>query len=376
MYVYLIAFTITLLFVYKTKVYYKKYRCCINQNFNINFNDKKSNVKTKYKIYTKVCAVLSFLPLFLVSAFRYGVGTDFFHTYVPAFDEILLYGKSPFAEKGFTLLINFIQLFTDNSQWLFIITSFIFVAVLIYCVLKYSEIPCLSIIVVFLSGIYFVSLNNVRQAISAIIILASFPYIMKGDALKFLTFELFACMFHYAALLMLVPYILIRIKFVRRNFLFCSIVILIFSPILCILLKYLLSLTKYSYFLTDYFDDNIAEFSILINLILFVISYVVLKNQIKTDDKSYVLLVIQFILFTIFWMSIFLKISELISRIAFMFQVFQVFLIPHLYKRIKLNSNKLLFIIFILLIYGFNFFYFIMLKGAHDILPYKWIFNV
>ena len=56
--------------------------------------------------YQKVFAWLCvFLPLFLVSAFRYGVGTDYFYTYTPIFNRI----------RGIQDLMKWVLLGSQNS---------------------------------------------------------------------------------------------------------------------------------------------------------------------------------------------------------------------------------------------------------------------
>ena len=187
MVVYLVAFALTILFIQRATFYYnkisklKREKNLTESNANeIIYTDKQArNDKLRYYILF----VLALFPLFFVAAVRYDVGTDFFYTYVPNFYKILN-GEMPYSELGFNVLNKFIQLFTSNPQWLFVVTAFIFTFVLLQTIIKYSENVSLSVIVVLLSCIFFVFLNNMRQSIAVVFFLRAFPYIVKDQFLK------------------------------------------------------------------------------------------------------------------------------------------------------------------------------------------------
>lgn len=117
MYIYLISALITGIFLYFSEFF----------------------IKEKKKI-PKIIICTFFLctcnySLFFVSGFRYGVGTDYFYTYFPRFYQIMG-GSNGYTEFLFTGLNKFILLFTDEAQWLFIITSFIFVLFMMLSIKK------------------------------------------------------------------------------------------------------------------------------------------------------------------------------------------------------------------------------------------------
>lgn len=90
--------------------------------------------------YQKVFAWLCvFLPLFLVSAFRYGVGTDYFYTYTPIFNRIR--GGTGFNEVGFTWLTEQLTKVSDDPQILFVVISLVTVGIITIFLCKYSTGP-------------------------------------------------------------------------------------------------------------------------------------------------------------------------------------------------------------------------------------------
>ena len=84
-------------------------------------------VTKKINILSMVFVFFSVLPLSLISGLRKGIGTDYYFTYYRAFYSILAGDIFYKREPLFNYLNQFIQLFTTDAQWLFVITSFIFV---------------------------------------------------------------------------------------------------------------------------------------------------------------------------------------------------------------------------------------------------------
>ena len=137
MFVYLFAFALTILFIQRAAFYYnnlyKLKSTCFNNDIEQGYNKRLKCCRRKYYFFF----LLAFFPLFFIAAVRYDVGTDYLYTYVPNFLKILN-GDLPYSEWGFNQLNKFIQLFTTNPQWLFVITAFIFTFLIIQTIVRYS----------------------------------------------------------------------------------------------------------------------------------------------------------------------------------------------------------------------------------------------
>lgn len=121
---------------------------------------------------------ISAFPLFFLSAFRYGIGTDYFYTYTPEFYNVAN-GEESYYEVGFWLLNKIISLFTTNSQWVFIITSALFIGILYYVLKKMCRNIPMALLLFFLSYNYFISLNNVRQSLASVILLLGIYFLSR-----------------------------------------------------------------------------------------------------------------------------------------------------------------------------------------------------
>ena len=79
------------------------------------------------RFVNKMWVLLPVLPMAVVGGIRYGVGQDYFYTYVPVFEKILRNSSEEvWGDMGYTLLNKCVQLFTDDYAGIFIVTSFIF----------------------------------------------------------------------------------------------------------------------------------------------------------------------------------------------------------------------------------------------------------
>ena len=109
----------------------------------------KTEVRNRFFLY------LSALPLFLISALRFGIGTDYFYTYYPGFRVIANGGHMHF-ELLFHWLVKFIAIFTHDPQWLFVVTSFLFIFIVYNNIYRISKNIPMALVVFFLSYVYFI----------------------------------------------------------------------------------------------------------------------------------------------------------------------------------------------------------------------------
>ncbi|MDE5867568.1 MAG: EpsG family protein, partial [Anaeroplasmataceae bacterium] len=229
----LVNYIFTAISVYGIYIYYKIYGK--EQTVSEELLTTYRVVKDHKKIYIAFMA-LAILPLFLIAGLRYGVGTDYFYTYSPNFYKILM-GESPYSEFGFNLLNRFIQLFTKKDTGLFLVTGFIFAFLLVKTIIKHSENVLLSLIVVLISCIYFVSLNNVRQSIVSVIMLAAYPYFVKKETIKLLICCLCGMIFHYIAVAIFLVYIVCYFKIIQKYFPIICLLCIVSIPVISIVLK-------------------------------------------------------------------------------------------------------------------------------------------
>ena len=229
-------------------------------------NDGSPEPSRKYRRNLAAGILLSFLPLFLVSAFRWDVGTDTWHTYTPeylamkaektelsqeeqkiilncgrlnakwelgysneaveqlTYEEILTSAQvtSRHTSYGFQALEQFLLLFNTDVQWLYIITSLIILAFIYASIWKQSNMPALALLLFVLTSNYFLSLNIVSQFMAISICLFACTYAQERKPLPFFAFVLLASAFHISAFVFIPVYFLPKLK-IRP--LWCAVII-------------------------------------------------------------------------------------------------------------------------------------------------------
>ncbi len=143
--------------------------------------------------------LLAIMPVILLSAFREGVGTDYYYTYTPRFLDILK-GERTYYEIGFYLFNRLIGLFTSEPQWIFITTSVIFGVCVFTAFYRYVEDLPFCVAFFFVSGEYFISLNNLRQALASAILLLGYAFLRKKQWIRFGLLTLLCATLHQGML--------------------------------------------------------------------------------------------------------------------------------------------------------------------------------
>jgi transmembrane protein EpsG len=218
-------------------------------------------------------------------------------------------------------------------------------------------------------------LNNIRQSIAAIIVLEAYPYLVDKKLVKYIIVTLIATIFHISALIAIPVYFIVNNDIVRKYLFSFCLTLCILLPILAKFALYLISHTKYEYFLVSEFNNGDANtVNIIYGFVYFVISFILLYKDRMRYKEVYVLLIMQFFYFFVSIISIFIPVSEMISRIASYFLYYQILLIPYIVYREYKISGKIIFLTFYTLTYGIYMVYFIVLKGYHSVLPFKFCF--
>ncbi len=371
MYIYLIVFIVLAILLSFSKEYYTKYLIS-KDNFYTDSN--LENLKTKDDYQTKyiIFITLSIVFLGLFSGLRsFDVGTDLNYTYIPGFYKILNGSTNEYSERGFVFFIQILQVFSDNARILVLATSFIFSFCLCRIAVKKSANLYVCLLTVLLSTFYFTSLNNVRQAIAMIILIEGFNYLIDKKLLNYLIVVLIAFIFHKSALIMIPIYFIVNSKFINKHYLTLMILAIVVLPFISKLLIYLISYTKYAYYFNSDFNNGDSNtLNIIINALWLLISFLLLYNEKNYNKEGYALLVIQSFAFLFSYLSLFIKVSEMMSRLANYFIFHQILLIPYLFEREKERLGKTTIALTYTITYGFYMIYFIVINGYHQVLPF------
>ncbi len=132
---------------------------------------------------------VAFLALTIPASLRYDIGVDYSASmesagYLGYWQLYHLYANQPPAsgmDPGFYALIRFLNLFTDNPQWMFAFLSAATYALVIRACRRLSSDPVLSLALFLVAGFYFESLNIARQWFAIACVMNGLEWVGERD---------------------------------------------------------------------------------------------------------------------------------------------------------------------------------------------------
>lgn len=322
----------------------------------------------KYTLNKKILQNIVFLQLWLLSGFRYMVGTDFYN-YKVYFENIdyYKYKNSPF-EGGYYLLNKLVHLFSNNSQLIFLIISFITIYLINITLSKYSSKYWISIFLFITLHFYYESFNIMRQYVAIAIVFYSIEFIYKENLKKYLICVLIATMFHKTAIFMMPFYWLLRMKFKLKTY----VIGVVMSPIIAIMIPKIihvisLFIPKYAYYVQYGVSGASANSAIIISLVILIFMLANIDTFISSDPKN--LIYINAIFFAII-LGITSYSNIVLYRLMTYLYILSILAIPNVLNSITIKMRVVMCMgmILFLMVYTNN-----QIKNNNGgIIPYKY----
>lgn len=139
---------------------------------------------------------LAFLILFIPTALRYGVGTDFF-SYYSIYNYPELHRK---IEFGFSAINSTLRNFDLSAQWGIAAYAFVFFWISIR---SYPKNNPWVFHILFISSLLFFSFNGIRQAIAISFISLSVLYFINQKVMRSIIYIIIGSLFHKSTLIVL-----------------------------------------------------------------------------------------------------------------------------------------------------------------------------
>lgn len=341
--------------------------------------------------------VLATIPFFLVSAFRFGVGTDYLKRYWYDYNRIVQGENITNLEIGFKIIIRICIIISKEPYILFIICSAIIISLIMYTVITKSKNPILSILIFFLGGFFFDSLNIMRQYIAMSLILFAYKFLLEDrKVFLYILCVILAGTFHSSAFIMLVLAFLPKKEYANwKWFLPITVIILLLNERLFKLLELALQGTRFNVYFTGKLAKGEVSFLFIAENLLFYIamSYIYAKNKkIRNIDKQDTLFLnIQALALLCIAIS---TCHMLFIRITLYFSIFQIISVPYYISKMpvkeicydikKITKGKINLTgknmqkyatIIIVLCFIIAFTKTNILCNTNGVLPYRMIFN-
>ncbi len=311
--------------------------------------------------------------LFLISALRYEVGTDFFGYYN------FINGVSIQDIKNFEILYNLLAIISksilNNGQFFIAVIAFLTIFNISYSIYKLSPYAEISLIIFFGLGYYFNTFNVVRQylAISLIILAISFWYNEKKRLGLLMLIP--PILIHFSSLIFVVIFIMLNlIKENKIIYTFFMLLIILSSLVLYMkpsLFYDFIFIRDYRFYLESEFVKVGANFIWVILEVIILLFYAFFNHKSKVFHQRNNLLdlAVPFSLLSIIFSFFGLR-GMLFNRLALYFNIFHIFFIPLTIKNIQDSFTRRLVYLIIVIVAFFGMMLFLE-RGLAGVVPYK-----
>lgn len=297
----------------------------------------------KYKYLSTMYLIVIGSILFLLAAFRDGIGYDY-ENYKRIFNLITI-DKVPQGSSNVEWGYYLLNVISYSFTVVIFISALIAIPMKIKLICEYSEDGLLSLIMYFTSVFIMFDMGVIRQGIAIMFMLLSVKYIINRDLKKFLIVILCGSLFHITIVVTIPLYFLSYIEFDRKVIYGASFVALLFSmfKITTIIFRLLamLPLGTISYKLNYYLNSNQSNLTMsLIKRIIFLVLFVEFFKRKNIKDKKALVFLNGYFL-SILVMGFFSSVDIIGGRGSMGLYFMQVFLFAIIIRRTERKPLKL-----------------------------------
>lgn len=328
-----------------------------------------------------LCLLCAPLPVLFITCLRYGVGYDYFPTYVSDYYRYRI-GDEVHSDFGFNAIYRISQWISDDYQLLFIITGALVVLSVFISAYLCTGLVAYSTLLFLFDDSYFKSISMVAQYTAIAMFLLAFALLfgrkesVPNRAIGIVCVILGVCI-HSSGVIVAVAFVIIALL---KNFNNLLLKISIIIPIVFFLLRSVLvtlvlrfmSQTRFASYIDSVFQGRDSLSMVLMEAFFFIIMLIILLKWKKNASRMHY---IAFFMESIALSVSFLQGVPLMFRIAFFFASFHIItfplflrLIPNIYIKIGIGAFVLIFVT----IWFFTY----PVQGNYDTpLPYAFSFD-
>ena len=320
---------------------------------------------------------LAGMQLFVISALRYGIGTDY-ESYQLQYAYIVEMGfPEGIFYKYFEPGYNFLNLLASKTSlgFQFVVTasSFVTIFCVTYSIYKYSSSVLFSFFLYITLGFYYASFCLIRQEMAMAICLLAIADMKKQKTVKVSLIILFAALFHFGALILLPVYWIIHLKINVHKCLVVFILLFGFLFFWDTIIQIGVALfPKYKGYLTSEFMAGKNIKSLALYLAIFGIIFVHRKQLLMLNKTNvvYTNMAIYMLLIALFP----LRMSQF-DRFPPFLSIFSILCLPEIIRSYQCLRSRHMYIL-LLIVFGllWNIYYFY--SGISGVIPYQTIFNI
>jgi len=359
----------------------------------------KKHIRDKNLLFIFFITVVFFAML--LPAIRLDVGHDYYAYYdifnaveplskYSSFENMFLCFSNIHGEKGFLFIISIFKEIDLSFEFFIFFIAFLNFLILTFALIKFQKEFNINIffsLFLYISLFYFIShFSQIRFGLVIVIFLLSIYFMYHNKMFLYLFTILFGTLFHKIILFALPLYFLrnLNIQSYSKSIMILVVGFVLYKINILKLIIYFISgydawlITQILHYSTmeKYLNKSLPLLSIIYFCVIYFISLYFHRNK-SIDEKNDKLISIFLLLMLL---SIFINISFwtvgiIGGRISTMLYVSIVILVPMILKKIKSNTNKIIYVC-IIAFYAFIQFYKTIYFENNNLLPYKTIFGI
>lgn len=325
------------------------------------------------RTYARWGVVASALAFILLTGFRYGIGQDYFYTYVPYFERVRLGLGDQGMEVGFFLLNWLVSRFTSDPTPVFVFCSVLFFGFSYASIMRESSHPVMSIFLLFGMSYLFIFMNAMRQMTAVAILLFAMRYIERRQIVQFAAFVALASTFHASSIIFVVAYWLPRLRVNVPLLLALTLGFLGFREPIADLANTIISQTPYAGYSGSVFDDGETGYVVIaMNIVVLLFSAIAPRlNGVEYSDRYSLLLWCQLVCVLVAILSGLIPLSQ---RIRWVFSLPSIVLLPLAIDSIKDARLRFLSQACVVVLYVAYIEITIGLWNGNNVVPYQCVF--
>lgn len=309
------------------------------------------------------------IPPLLISALRYGVGTDYFPTYYTGFYRILADVRFDKFEIGYWTLNKIILLFTENVFVLFFVTSMFFVGFSYVAMGYLSDNIAFSILLFMLMRYYFIGMNAVRQLIALAVFAYAMRFVIKRDVKLYLLFSCIAISFHISTIVLLPIYWFVEFIIRPRQVVLLCLILLLGGNIFLNIVSLLFSNnSKYGLILTNF--DTAGSFFIVGTICINIFFLYIYFSGYRKRKNSYKYRCFLWLQVLATMSTMLLPSIPVVERVYWSFSFCSFIALPYMLKGIRIPALRTVVTFVLIVGLAFYMFYDIAILGDHGVVPY------
>ena len=325
------------------------------------------------KIVERIMSFIIFSTLFIVSALRFHVGTDY-GVYLNVYSNIenrIYDGEG--MEIGYFYLNKLTKYILGGEYTIFIVTSLIIIGLVYITVIKFSLDPILSLILFMCIGGYIDSFNIIRQSISIAVIFFAYRYC--ETKIQWIIPMIVASLFHKTAILVIPFFLISKLNLKKKDYLIIMgvgiLLYLSYERTVMYLTNFIEGFEHYQN--SNFVTDGANPIRTLVSISIFIFCSMAYDEICKDKKAKFAFTMVIFA--TIF--ALFMRKGKIFARVVGYFDIFQIILIPYVIAHMKQIELKKYIIFISIIIVGCSsfYFYYTVKTNQANIVPYRTYVN-